>query len=64
MYIPRARERLQIIGRSGVFLVIRIHAELGVADLFPLHTSIFIQEDVPFSDLEPYREGLPYGLAA
>jgi hypothetical protein len=34
---PQARERVQIIGRSGVFIVVRIDENLQAADLFPLH---------------------------
>ena len=57
MYVPRARERVQIIGRSGgVFIVVRIDERLQVADLFPLHSGIFIEKGVPFSDLKPYQE--------
>jgi hypothetical protein len=56
MYVPLARERVQIIGRSGVFLVVRIDEKLQTADLFPLRFAIFIEKDVPFSDLEPYQE--------
>ena len=59
MYIPLARERVQIIGRSGVFLVVGVDEKQQAADLFPLHTAIFIEEDVPYSALEPYRENLP-----
>jgi hypothetical protein len=59
LYVPRARERVQIIGRSGVFSVVRVDEELQAADLFPLHFAIFVEEGVPFSDLEPYRANLP-----
>ncbi len=59
MYIPRARERVQIIGRSGVFLVVGVDEDQQAADLFPLHFAIYIKEGIPFSDLEPYRENLP-----
>jgi hypothetical protein len=59
MYVPRSGERVQIVSRSGVFVVLRIDEEQQTADLFPLHFAIFIEEGVPFSDLEPYRENLP-----
>jgi hypothetical protein len=59
MYVLRALERVQIIGRSGVFLVVRIDEEQQAADLFPLHFVIFIEKGVPFSDIEPYQENLP-----
>jgi hypothetical protein len=42
-----------------VFLVLRVDEEQQAADLFPLHFAIYIEEGVPFSDLEPYRENLP-----
>ena len=54
MYVPQAKERVKIIGRSDVFLVLRVDEEQQAADLFPLHFAIFIEEGVPFSDLEPY----------
>ena len=44
MYVPRARERVQIIGRSGVFLVVRVDDEQQAADLLPLHFAIYIEE--------------------
>jgi hypothetical protein len=59
MYIPLARERVQIIGRSEVFLVVGVDEKQQAADLFPLHSAIFIEENIPFFDLEPYRENLP-----
>lgn len=58
-YVPRVRERVQIIGRSRVFLVVGVDEEQQAADLFPLHFAIHIEEAVPFSHLEPYRENLP-----
>jgi hypothetical protein len=63
LYFPRARERVQVIGRSGVFLVVRVDEKQQVADLFPLHFAIYIEEGVPFSDLEPYREDVPVDQA-
>jgi hypothetical protein len=59
MYVPRTREPVQVIGRSGVFVVVRIDERLQAADLFPLHFAIFIEEGISFSDLEPYQENLP-----
>ncbi len=58
-YVPRVSERVQIIGRSAVFLVVGVDEEQQVADLFPLHFATYIEEGVPFSHLEPYRENLP-----
>jgi hypothetical protein len=59
LYVPRARERVQIVGRSGVFKVLGVDEKRQVADLFPLHFAIFIEQGVPFSDLEPYQENSP-----
>ena len=62
MFAPAARERVQIAGSSGVFLVVAVDQERRVADLIPLSGSGFAEESVPFAVLEPYREGLSLGL--
>jgi hypothetical protein len=59
LYVPLAHERVQIIGRSGVFLVVGVDEDQQTADLFPLHFAIYLEEGVPFSDLEPYRGEAP-----
>jgi hypothetical protein len=56
MYVPRPRERVQVVGLPGVFLVISVDQQRRAADLIPLHQSIDIQEGIPFDQLEPYRE--------
>jgi hypothetical protein len=58
MYIPRAREQVQIIGRSGVFLVVWVDHEREEADLVPLHMAVFVEESVPFSNLRLCVEGV------
>ena len=63
MYIPGARERVFVRGRIGVFLVALIRPEQGEADLIPLDLTAPLAEGVPFSQLEPYREDVPFESA-
>ena len=60
MYAPRTRERVQLVGRRGVFLVIWVDYERQEADLIPLHDAMSSEESISFSDLEPYRENIPH----
>jgi hypothetical protein len=62
MYVPGARERVQIAGRRGVFLVVSVDHTQQVADLIPLHQAMFVEENVPFSAIEGYREDLPFQM--
>jgi hypothetical protein len=59
MYVPRARERVFIAGRSGVFLVVWVDQEWQEAYLIPMHSAVTVEETVSFSELEPYRENIP-----
>jgi hypothetical protein len=59
MYIPRARERVFIDGRDGVYLVAWVDLDLQTADLIPLQVVTCLQESVPFAVLLPVRENLP-----
>jgi hypothetical protein len=56
MYVPGARERVQITGRIGVYLVVWVDCEQQVVDLIPLHESTLGEDNVPFAALEPYSE--------
>ena len=62
MHLPGVRERVQITGQGGVFLVVAVDRERQVADLIPLGGGMFAEENVPCSKLEPYREELSLGL--
>jgi hypothetical protein len=59
MYVPRARERVQRVGRSGVFLVMWVDHEQSEADLIPLHGASSVEEIVSFSELEEYSPNRP-----
>lgn len=59
MFIPRARERVRIIGQIGVYLVVGVDYESQLADLIPLHGIAESEEGIPFSKLEAFRENLP-----
>jgi hypothetical protein len=56
MYIPQLRERVQLAGKSGVFLVMWIDHEQQEADLMPLRGASSVEESVSFSELEVYSE--------
>jgi hypothetical protein len=63
MYIPGARERVQVTGRIGVFLVVWVDQEQRKVDLIPLYSPETVEENIPFSQLEPYRENIPLETA-
>jgi len=56
MYVPQVRERVQLAGRCGVFLVMWVDHEQKEADLTPLHKTSSVEESVSFSELEAYSE--------
>ena len=56
MYVPQVRERVQLAGRSGVFLVMWVDHEQQEADLIPLGTVSSDEESVSFSELQAYSE--------
>jgi hypothetical protein len=56
MYVPQVRDRVQLAGRSGVFLVMWVDHEQQEADLIPLDTVSFAEESVSFSELQAYSE--------
>ncbi|MGA8540883.1 MAG: hypothetical protein WB566_15375 [Terriglobales bacterium] len=62
MYVPGARDRVQIAGRIGVYLVVWVDRERQVADLIPLHESTLAEDNVPFSALEPYSADPPIDI--
>lgn len=60
MYIPRARERVRIAGRQGLFLVVWVDEELQCADLISVDGgSYLLEENVPFSALQADRGDAP-----
>jgi hypothetical protein len=59
MYVPQVRERVQLAGRDGVFLVMWVDHEHKEADLIPLHRASSVEESVSFSELEAYSENRP-----
>jgi hypothetical protein len=63
MYVPQVRERVQLVGRSGVFLVMWVDHELQEADLVPLHSVSSVEESISFSELEACSENRPLKLA-
>lgn len=58
MYVPAAREHVQIVGRLGVFLVINVDRDAGYANVIALAENAYLAEIVPFSQLKPYDNPL------
>jgi hypothetical protein len=56
MYVPKVRERVQLAGRSGAFLVMWVDHEQQEADLIPLRGESSVEEIVSFSEVEAYSE--------
>ncbi len=57
MYI--VRDKVQLAGRTGVFLVTELDSEHDVAEVISLAGHAFVQESVPFHELSRYREVVP-----
>jgi hypothetical protein len=60
MYVPRVRERVQRVGKIGVFLVVWVDHEQKEADLIPLRGASYVEEIVSFSELEAYSQDYPF----
>jgi hypothetical protein len=57
MRIPAVRERVNMEGRKGVFLVIAVDRERQVAHLIPTTgPDVHLEEDVPFSRIILLRD--------
>jgi hypothetical protein len=58
MYVPALRDRVQVAGRHGVFLVVCIDREAGTADLLALSSGpqCPVIDHVPFELLRPRTE--------
>lgn len=59
MKIPAVRERVRVKGRSGTFLVVGVDRERQVVDLISATAGGHVEEDIPFSSLEPLDDGTP-----
>ena len=56
MYTPAMRERVAVSGQVSVFIVLGMNRKAEIADLVALVDNSFIEEDVPFSAIQPYPE--------
>lgn len=59
MKLPAMRERVRVKGRKGVFLVVGVDRERQVVDLISTTSGGHVEEDVPFSTLEPVEDPSP-----
>lgn len=56
MYIPSARELVEIAGLPGLFLVLWVNRQGERADVMSLRDTPYAVADVPFARLRQYRE--------
>lgn len=56
MHIPAQRERVTIVGRNGIFLVVWVDHEEERADVVSLSRVSAVTENVPFSEIHPWDE--------
>jgi hypothetical protein len=61
MRIPAVRERVQVTGRAGAFLVMAVDSDRQVADLIPTDGGRSLEEDVPFASILPLEESRSHG---
>ena len=56
MLVPKLFEKVRRQRRAGVFQVSRVDLVRQIADLLPLDTSHFSEQDVPFTVLDATTE--------
>ena len=56
MYIPAAREHVEIVGRPGVFLVVGVDRDAGTADLLPTEDNMYWAEPILFELIRPMKQ--------
>lgn len=59
MKTPAMRERVRVKGRKGVFLVVGVDRERQVVDLISTTSGGHVEEDIPFSSIEPVEDTTP-----
>ena len=55
MYIPAARERVEVVGRAGLYFVLAVDHERQFATVIPLADAGIYVEDLLFGQLRPHR---------
>ena len=56
MFIPSAKEFVEIAGLPGLFLVLWVNRHGERADLMALRETPYAMTDVPFARLRPYQD--------
>lgn len=56
MYVPAAREHVEVVGYSGEFVVICVDCDEESAALVALDGSASLMEAVPFESLRPLKQ--------
>lgn len=61
MYVPKVRERAEVDGRCGVFIVLGVDEKNQSAEVVSLASAAFWEENVSFTALRPFMESAPRG---
>jgi hypothetical protein len=63
MYVPAARERVRVVGRQGVYLVVEVDRKAACAHLLAVSANLPVEENylegVPFAQLFPHPDFRP-----
>lgn len=62
MYVPKVRERVEIDGGFGIFLVLSVDRETQRAGVVSLASMAFIEDDVSFAVIRPSVPGKYKGV--
>ncbi len=52
MYVPAVRERVRVVGRQGVYLVVEVDRKAACAHLVAVSANLSVEEN--------YLEGIPF----
>ncbi len=58
MYVPKMRERAEVDGRHGVFVVIGIDEKNQRAEVVSLASAAFCEDNVSFAMIRPCRDSV------
>jgi hypothetical protein len=63
MYVPHMSEKVLVVGRHDVFLVLSVDNDRQTADLMQLNHVFWLLASVPFYSLRQFREQIPLDSA-
>jgi hypothetical protein len=55
MYIPMMRERVEIAGRTGVFIIVDVNLDVERVNVIALTGKAYFEEHISFAAIRPYE---------